>query len=299
MLSNDSVLSPTFRFAPSPNGFLHLGHAYSALVNERLAAAASGRLLLRFENLDQSRSRAQYERAIEEDLLWLGVHFAEPPRRQSEHGAVYAAVLTRLADRRLAYPCFCSRSDVARRAHRRDPDGAPVYSGACRSLSAEQAAERLERGEAAVRRLDMRGALETLSGSLNWTEYGEGPIPSRRVAQPALWGDVVLSGRDGAASYHLAAAVDDALQRVTDVVRGRDLLAATSVHRLLQELLGLPAPRYRHHRLVLAPDGGKLSKSRQSPSLAQLRARGVTPSEIRAALGLRMGGNGGLEIMLS
>ena len=299
MLSNDSVLSPAFRFAPSPNGFLHLGHAYSALVNERLAAAASGRLLLRFENLDQSRSRAQYERAIEEDLLWLGVHFAEPPRRQSEHGAVYAAVLTRLADRRLAYPCFCSRSDVARRAHRRDPDGAPVYSGACRSLSAEQAAERLERGEAAVRRLDMRGALETLSGSLEWTEYGEGSIPSQRVAQPALWGDFVLSGRDGAASYHLAAAVDDALQRVTDVVRGRDLLAATSVHRLLQELLGLPAPRYRHHRLVLAPDGKKLAKSRQSPSLADLRKSGVAAGEIRAALGFGPGGNGGLNVMIS
>ena len=268
-------------------------------MNERLAAAMSGRLLLRFENLDQSRSRAQYERAIEEDLLWLGVRFAEPPRRQSEHGAVYVAALTCLADRRLVYPCFCSRSEVARKAHRRDPDGAPVYSGACRSLSVEQAAERLAQGEAAVRRLDMPRALATFTGRLEWTEYGEGSVPFQHAAEPALWGDVVLSARDGAASYHLAAAVDDALQRVTDVVRGRDLLAATSVHRLLQALLGLPAPRYRHHRLVLAPDGKKLAKSRQSRSLADLRKKGVAACEIRAALGFGPGGKGGLNVMIN
>jgi len=268
-------------------------------MNERLAAAANGRLLLRFEDLDRIRSRAQYESAIEEDLLWLGLRFAGPPRRQSEHGADYAAALRRLSAERLIYPCFCSRSEVARKCERRDPDGAPVYSGACRSLSAADARARTAQGERAANRLDMSRALEIVTARLEWTEYGEGSIASQRAAEPALWGDVALSGRDGAASYHLAATTDDALQGVTDVVRGRDLLAATSIHRLLQELLGFPAPRYRHHRLVLAPDGAKLSKSRLSPSLADVRGKGVAASEIRAALGFGPGAKGGLAVILS
>jgi glutamyl-Q tRNA(Asp) synthetase len=299
MPSRDLPDVTTLRFAPSPNGFLHLGHAYSALMNERAAAALNGRLLLRFEDLDRSRSRARYESAIEEDLLWLGLRFADPPRRQSEHGADYLAALNRLAAAGFSYPCFCSRSEVARAAKTYDPDGAPVYPGTCRSLPVQESAARIAQGQRAVRRLDMARACAAVPAALEWTEYGEGFAPSRRAAEPALWGDIVLFGRNGAATYHLAVTVDDALQRITDVVRGRDLLAATSVHRLLQELLGLPTPRYRHHRLVLAPDGGKLSKSRQSPSLAELRERGVTPKEIRAAVGSGVGMKGGLGIMLS
>ncbi len=289
----------TLRFAPSPNGLLHLGHAYSALMNARASAALKGRLLLRFDDLDRTRSRRQYESAIERDLEWLGVRFDAPARRESDHVADYDAALARLAAQGLTYPCFCSRQDVARSPPAYDPDGAPVYSGACRSLAADEAAARLAQGDRPVWRLQMRRALELAPAPANWIEFGEGPAPSTRVGEPALWGDIILRGRDSAASYHLAVAVDDSLQGVTDVVRGRDLLAATSLHRLLQELLGLPAPRYRHHRLVRDPNGAKLSKSRQSTSLATLRKSGVGPSEIRAALGLGEGDSGGLVVSLS
>jgi glutamyl-Q tRNA(Asp) synthetase len=280
--------SPVLRFAPSPNGFLHLGHAYSALMNARAAAAMNGRLLLRFDDLDRTRSRAQYESAIERDLEWLGLRFEAPARRQSDHVAEYDAAFGRLAAQRLVYPCFCSRVRVARFSMADDPNGAPVYSGACRSLPADDVAERLAQGDSACWRLAMQRALESVLAP-DWIELGEGLVPSKRAAEPALWGDIVLRGRGSAASYHLAVVVDDALLGVTDVMRGRDLLASTSLHRLLQVLLGLPAPRYRHHRLVLDSSGAKLSKSRQSPSLATLRESGVAASEIRAALGLGEG----------
>jgi glutamyl-Q tRNA(Asp) synthetase len=268
-------------------------------MNERVAGAAKGRLLLRIEDLDQTRSRAQYVSAVEKDLAWLGLRFESPPRRQSEHATDYATALKRLEARRLVYPCFCSRADVARSSQGRDPDGAPLYSGACRALDAEEAARRLARGDKAAWRLDMQRALEFGPACLDWMEFGEGSVGVKRASAPPLWGDVVLRGRDLAASYHLAVTVDDALQGVTDVVRGRDLLAATSVHRLLQELLGLPAPHYRHHRLVLEPSGVKLSKSRQSPSLSDLRASGVTASQVRAALGFGDGDSGGLIVAVS
>ena len=191
------------------------------------------------------------------------------------------------------YPCFCTRSEIARASiGRRDPDGAPLYPGTCRDLSRTEASARLARGEKAAFRLDMRRALDGAPADLCWTEYGEGAIPSQHPAASGLWGDVVLRGRDLAASYHLAVVVDDALQGVTDVARGRDLLAATSVHRLLQALLGVAAPRYRHHRLVLDPNGAKLSKSRQSVSLAELRAAGLGPDGVRAALGFGSGDDG-------
>ena len=276
---------PVLRFAPSPNGRLHLGHAYSALRNERVAAQISGRLLLRIEDLDRTRSKPEFEAAIREDLDWLGVRFESPARRQSEHPDDYAAALLRLEALNLVYPCFCSRADVARLAVGRDPDGAPLYGGACRSLPPDRRAERLDRGERAAWRLDMQTALRRLSAPLSWTEFGEGDAPEERRAEPELWGDIVLKGRDLAASYHLAVTVDDAIQGVSDVVRGRDLLAATSAHRLLQTLLGLPAPRYRHHRLVLDASGAKLSKNRSSPSLANLRATGISAADVRAALG--------------
>ena len=295
----DEILAtaPVLRFAPSPNGPLHLGHAYSALMNERVAGELGGRLILRIEDLDRTRCKAQFEAAIVDDLAWLGLRFPAPPRRQSEHGDDYAAALARLDERGLVYPCFCSRAEIARAANgRRDPDGAPLHPGTCRALSSAEARDRLARGDRAAFRLDMRRALDAAPAGLCWTEYGEGSFPSPSPAAPEVWGDVVLRGRDLAASYHLAVVVDDALQGVTDVVRGRDLLAATAVHRLLQALLALPAPRYRHHRLVLDQNGAKLSKSRQSVSLAELRGTGLSPDEARAALGFGAGDGGGLSL---
>jgi glutamyl-Q tRNA(Asp) synthetase len=299
MIGDPLATPPVLRFAPSPNGALHLGHAYSALMNERLAAELGGRVLLRIEDLDRTRCKAQFEAAIVDDLAWLGLRFPAPPRRQSEHGDDYAAALARLDQRGLVYPCFCSRSEIARASNgHRDPDGAPVYPGTCRALSSVEARDHFARGDKAAFRLDMRAALDAAPAGLCWTEYGEGAVPMQRSAAPEAWGDVVLRGRDLAASYHLAVAVDDALQGVTDVVRGRDLLAATAVHRLLQALLGLPAPCYRHHRLVLDPRGAKLSKSCQSVSLAELRETGLSPDEVRAALGFGSGDGGGLAVEL-
>ena len=296
----DEILAPVLRFAPSPNGALHLGHAYSALMNERLAAELGGSLLLRIEDLDRTRSKPQFEAAIVDDLAWLGLRFPAPLRRQSEHGDDYAAALARLDEQGLVYPCFCSRSEIARASNNeRDPDGAPRYPGTCRLLGAGEARARLARGDRAAFRLDMRRALEAGPKRLFWTEYGEGAVPAQRPAAPEVWGDVVLRGRDLAASYHLAVVVDDALQGVTDVVRGRDLLAATAVHRLLQTLLGLAPPRYRHHRLVLDRSGAKLSKSRQSVSLAELCAAGLSPDEVRAALGFGASAGGGPAVELS
>jgi glutamyl-Q tRNA(Asp) synthetase len=296
MADSTPASGPILRFAPSPNGALHLGHAYSALINERIAAEINGRVLLRIEDLDRTRCKPRFVAAIIEDLAWLGIRFPEP-RGQSEHGDDYAAALARLDQRGLVYPCFCSRADVARAsAGQRDPDGAPLYPGTCRTRAPTEARMRLARGDKAALRLDMQRAIDAAPAHLCWTEYGEGAAPSRRSAVPEVWGDVVLRGRDLAASYHLAVVVDDALQGVTDVVRGRDLMAATAVHRLLQALLGLPEPRYRHHRLVLDEDRAKLSKSRQSMSLAELRAAGLAPEGVRAALGFASGVNVGLAV---
>src|SRR5277367_781031 len=290
MADDTLATAPMLRFAPSPNGALHLGHAYSALMNERVAAEAGGRLILRIEDLDRARCKPEFEAAIVDDLAWLGLRFPAPRRRQSEHRADYAAALARLEGRGLVYPCFCTRSE-ARRASAGvlDPDGVPLYPGTCRALSPAEARTRVVRGERAVFRLDTGRALTAAPAHLSWVEYGEGAVPSARTATPAVWGDIVLAGRDLAASYHLAVVVDDALQGVTDVVRGRDLLAATAVHRLLQALLGLGEPRYRHHRLMLDLTGEKLSKSRQSWSLAELRATGLAPEGVRATLGFSSG----------
>jgi glutamyl-Q tRNA(Asp) synthetase len=297
MIDDVPATLPVLRFAPSPNGALHLGHAYSALLNQRLAAELGGRLLLRIEDLDRTRCKVRFETAIVDDLTWLGLRFPAPPRRQSEHGDDYSAALARLDQLGLVYPCFCSRSEIARASNgQRDPDGAPLYPGACRALSLTEARDRLARGDKAAFRLDMSRALNAAPRRLCWTEYGEGAVPLQHPAAPEVWGDVVLRGRDLAASYHLAVVVDDALQGVTDVVRGRDLLAATAIHRLLQALLGLAEPRYRHHRLVLDRSGAKLSKSRQSWSLAELRATGLGPVEVRSALGFGGGADCGLAV---
>jgi glutamyl-Q tRNA(Asp) synthetase len=300
MADETLATAPILRFAPSPNGALHLGHAYSALMNERIAVETNGRVLLRIEDLDRTRCKPQFEAAIVDDLAWLGIHFPAPPRRQSEHGDDYASALARLDQRGLVYPCFCSRSEVARAsAGPRDPDGAPLYPGTCRLLGKAESRARLARGERASLRLDMRRALDASPAHLCWNEYGEGAVPGLRPVSPEIWGDIILSGPDLAASYHLAVVVDDALQAVTDVVRGGDLFAATAIHRLLQALLGLAEPRYRHHRLVLDQSGAKLSKSRQSWSLAELRGTGLSPGEVRAALGFGAGSGGGLAVEFS
>ncbi len=288
--------TPVLRFAPSPNGLLHLGHARSALENERMAAALGGRLLLRIEDIDRTRCRPEFEAAMVEDLAWLRIPFVPPHRRQSEHLADHAAMLDRLAAMSLVYPSFESRAELKAMAAARaaetgapwpaDPDGAPLYAGRGRAIPAAEAAARVAAGEPHALRLDMAAAMARLSRPLTWTELDAEGRPVREVtAQPQRWGDVVLARKELATSYHLAVVTDDALQGVTHVVRGEDLFQATAVHRLLQDLLGLPAPLYRHHGLVLGPDGKKLSKSDQAEGFRALRRDGVGPGDVRAMLG--------------
>jgi glutamyl-Q tRNA(Asp) synthetase len=287
---------PVFRFAPSPNGYLHLGHALSALINFDIASATSGRLLLRIEDIDRTRCRPEYEAAIYEDLAWLGIAWEEPVRRQSEHFDHYRAALARLEALGLVYPSFESRAEVtalvaereAVGAWPRDPDGAPLYPGTAKSLSSAERQRRIETGAPYALRLDMAAALAR-AGALEWAETGEGPggQTGAVAAAPAAWGDVVLARKETPTSYHLSVVADDALQSVTQVVRGQDLFGSTSVHRLLQALLGLPAPTYHHHRLILGLDGRKLSKSTRATALRTLRQDGVTPAAIRKMVGLR------------
>ena len=280
-------MSPVFRFAPSPNGYLHLGHALSALLNADMAQAAGGRLLLRIEDIDETRCRPEYEAAIYEDLAWLGITFAPPVRRQSEHYDDYRAALAKLDAMDLIYPSFESRAEIAALAVGQDPDGAPLYAGTAKMLSTAERARRMNAGEPFALRLDMAEAIER-TGQLTWQETGAGqsgetgPIE----ADPSAWGDVILARKETPTRYHLAVVVDDAAQGVTDIVRGRDLFHATSVHRLLQALLGLAAPRYHHHRLILDNAGRKLSKSTLATGLRELRAGGATPVDIRKAVGL-------------
>ena len=286
---------PVFRFAPSPNGLLHLGHAYSALLNFDLARQAGGRLLLRIEDIDATRCRPEFEAAIYQDLDWLGMGWEMPVRRQSEHFAVYRRALERLSEQGLVYPSFESRADIARLVAQRDaeggwprdPDGAPLYPGAARQLPPSERDKLRASGAPYALRLDMAAAIAR-AGMLDWQEQGVGRDgeTGRVAARPQVWGDVILARKDTPASYHLAVVVDDALQGVTHVVRGQDLFWATSVHRLLQHLLGLPAPVYRHHPLVRDAAGHKLSKSTQATGLRQLRVDGVMPAAIRQRLGL-------------
>jgi glutamyl-Q tRNA(Asp) synthetase len=286
----ERLLSRIFRFAPSPNGFLHLGHAFSGLLNAKMARDSGGRLLLRIEDIDVARCRPEYERAIYEDLAWLGLRWEEPVRRQSQHLADYARVLDALRDRGLIYPCLCTRGDISRAIADnpnwpRDPDGSPLYPGTCRHIEAAERAARLASGERAAWRLNVQKAVSVV-GPLTWSEFDSENLPREIAAEPQAWGDVILARRDVATSYHLSVALDDAQQGVTDVVRGKDLFALTSVHRVLQALLGLAAPRYYHHDLIVDASGQKLSKSRGSPTLRDLRASGMTPDEIRRAVGL-------------
>jgi glutamyl-Q tRNA(Asp) synthetase len=293
------MTTPIFRFAPSPNGYLHLGHALSALLNFDLSRARGGRFLLRIEDIDAARCRPDYEAAIYEDLAWLGLAWEEPVRRQSEHFADYRAAIGRLDAMGLIYPSFESRAEIARLVAARDaqapwprdPDGAPLYPGDARALPAPERARRIAAGEPYALRLDMAAALARV-GALTWNETSETTPAGTHAtiaADPAAWGDVVLARKETPTSYHVSVVVDDAAQGVTDIVRGVDLYAATGVHRLLQVLLGLPAPAYRHHRLVIDADGRKLAKSSRSTGLRELRAQGATAADIRRLLGL---GNG-------
>ena len=281
--------TPTLRFAPSPNGRLHLGHAYSALLNADLAARMGGICRLRIEDIDPQRSKPDLVAGLVADLAWLGLTYPEPVRHQSRHMEAYRAALDILAGRGLAYPCFCSRGEIRARAAFDsecpcDPDGVPLYPGLCRGLDPADAADRIARGDPHTWRLDMRAALGCITTPLGYIAFDD--TGARWVsADPARWGDVVIARRDVPTSYHLAVVHDDAAEGVTHVVRGLDLEAATDLHVLLQALLDLPAPDYRHHPLVRDATGEKLAKSRGSQSLADLRQAGVTPEAIRARLG--------------
>ncbi len=279
-----SKAAVTTRFAPSPNGWLHVGHAYSALFSARFAAARGGRFLLRMEDIDTTRAREVYVRGIREDLRWLGLEWEEPVRRQSRHMQAYHSALEKLREMGLLYPCHCSRRQIAAAVEGRsdwpaDPDGAPLYPGLCR--------DRPRKGERPAWRLDMQKALEAAGTPLTWREEGAGAAGETGLirARPQAWGDVILGRRDIGVSYHVAVVVDDALQGVTHVTRGRDLFHATSIHRLLQTLLGLPEPVYVHHRLIADAAGRKLSKRFRDKSLRALREAGMTAEELRARLG--------------
>ena len=275
------------RFAPSPNGPLHRGHALSAWLNQACAQKLGGRLLLRIEDIDPVRSRPDHMAAIEETLAWLGVTYEMPVRRQSQHMAVYRGAFERLKERGLVYPCFCTRGDIEKviEAHGpdwpRDPDGSPLYPRLCHALSVDEINARLSGGEQPQWRLDMPKAL-ALAGPLNWQSFN--PVRfevTNRKADPSRWGDIVLVRKDTPTSYHLSVVVDDAEQGVTHIVRGMDLEASTDIHTLLQSLLGLPQPLYWHHGLIAGPDGKKLAKSRSSHSLAMERENGLTCARLR------------------
>jgi glutamyl-Q tRNA(Asp) synthetase len=268
------------RFAPSPNGYLHLGHAYAAMVAHGAARGSWGRFFLRIEDLDLSRSRPEYEQAIFDDLGWLGLTWERIILRQSQRFAIYSEALGALKSKGLLYPCFCTRQDIAREIERagvapQGPEG-PLYPGTCRHLGEAERERRLAAGDAYALRLNMERAMH-MAGALTWVDE----IAGEQQARPERLGDVVLARKDVPASYHLAVVVDDATQGITLVTRGRDLFEATHVHRLLQKLLWLPTPRYRHHALVVDRAGHRLAKSAASTPIRELRAAGHSPDDVR------------------
>jgi glutamyl-Q tRNA(Asp) synthetase len=274
---------PTTRFAPSPSGRLHLGHAHSALFAAR-AAGADGRFLLRIEDIDLGRCKPEHEDGIFADLAWLGLDWEKPVLRQSERFAAYGAVLRGLEEAGLVYPCFCTRKDIAAEIARADsaphgPDG-PLYPGTCRGLSDTERAERIAAGAAHAWRLDMAQATRR-AGPLTWTDRGKGV----QRAEPELLGDAVLARKDVPTSYHLAVTVDDAHQQIDLVTRGADLFHATHLHRLLQALLDLPVPEWHHHGLLTDARGERLAKRHDALSLSRLRAEGRSPADVRALAG--------------
>ena len=270
------------RFAPSPSGRLHLGHAYSALFAAR--AAEGGRFLLRIEDIDRGRCRPEFEAGIYEDLAWLGLEWETPVRRQSDHFGDYRDALQKLGGLGLIYPCFCTRNDILREVGRagrapHGPDGT-LYPGTCRTLSPDEREARVAAGEPHALRLDMARAVET-SGPLTFEDRERG-----RIAVGGLGcGDVVLARRDVPTSYHLAVTVDDAIEGVTLVTRGEDLLHATHIHRVLQALLGLGQPEYWHHRLLTGADGKRFAKRDRSLTIEAMREEGRSPAEVRTMAG--------------
>ena len=266
------------RFAPSPTGELHLGHAYSAVLAHAAARLAGGRFLIRIDDIDGSRSREEYVGASLADLEWLGIDWDGDPVRQSDRLGDYAAALDRLRARGLVYPCFCTRADIAASLSAPHGPSGAVYPGTCRNLPDAERARRMA-GEPHCWRLDMTRAIAG-AGELAWEEAGQG----LRTADPRAHGDIVLARKDAPASYHLASTLDDAAMGVTHIIRGADLIASTDVHRLLQALLGRPTPLYRHHALVCGPDGKRLAKRDAAASLASLRAAGVDGRALAADL---------------
>ncbi|HMB09464.1 tRNA glutamyl-Q(34) synthetase GluQRS [Saliniramus sp.] len=293
------MTQPLFRFAPSPNGLLHLGHAYSALLNADLAKRFGGRLILRIEDIDITRCRPEYDAAIVRDLAWLGLRFEEPIRRQSQHFDDYRLLLRRLREAGLVYPCFATRKEIAQAVTAReaetgtsalrDPDGAPLYPRLCAGLDPAEAQARIEAGEPFALRLDMAKARAEAARiapeGLAYARFDRDGNIARVPADPARWGDAVIMRKEIPTSYHLAVVHDDAAQGVTHVVRGRDLEPATDLHVLLQCLLRLPTPLYHHHDLIRDEEGEKLAKSRVSTPIAQLREEGADPAALRAMLG--------------
>lgn len=283
---------PTLRFAPSPNGELHLGHALSALTGFEMARRIGGRFLVRIEDIDTARCRESFIAGHLADLAWLGLAWEEPVLRQSEHFADYRQAAGRLDAMGLLYPCFATRQDIAahKTANAVDPDGAPLYPALHKHMPAAEAAERKARGEPFALRLDMDRALAEMrrrlgNQPLTFTSIDFNGASTEIRAKPERWGDTIIVRKDVPSSYHLSVVVDDARQDISHVTRGMDLYAATDLHRLLQVLLELPAPLYHHHRLITDVEGRKLAKSARDTSLASLRHAGITPAEIRAMLG--------------
>lgn len=282
------MTQPTIRFAPSPTGYLHIGHAYSALLAYKAAQDLNGRFLLRIEDIDQGRCRPEFEQAIYEDLAWLGLEWETPVRLQSAHFDDYAGALSKLQAAGLLYPCFCTRKEILREialspSAPHGPDGAQ-YPGICRELDAAEAEARIAQGHAYALRLDSGRAFHLLAerrqDQLEFVDQIRGRFP---VTAQAI-GDVVLARKDTPTSYHLSVVLDDHIQGVTHIIRGEDLLAATGVHRVLQALLGLNVPEYHHHRLVRDAGGERLAKRRYSPTIRDLRAAGQRSRELRSRI---------------
>jgi len=288
--------SATFRFAPSPNGALHLGHAYSALFTAQMAKQHNGRFLLRIEDIDLERSKPEYEQQIYDDLAWLGLSWEQPVRRQSQHFNDYRQALDQLIDMGLVYPSFASRSEIKTQAQKagidHDPDGQFLYPEACKAQDQEKATAPGAMNTPHAWRLDMKHAIakakQINTGALNFMELGEGPDNETGLLTltPDIWGDVVIARKDVPTSYHLSVVVDDALQAITHVTRGQDLFYATHIHRLLQVLLRLPQPIYHHHGLIRDETGRRLAKSAQDQSLQALRNQGCTHQDIFKLVGL-------------
>ncbi len=283
-----------FRFAPSPNGLLHLGHAYSALLNYKMATQLGGKFLLRIEDIDITRCKPEFAVAIEEDLKWLGIEWEYPIRRQSEHFQDYEQAFLKLKEMGLVYPSVLSRSEIksfiqqqsTKKSWPLDPDGVPIYPDEKLVIDQDERKRRLSDRNSIIWRLDMKKALASVGQKLDWYEEGVGPNgeSGKIKANPTVWGDVILVRKDTPTSYHLSVVVDDAIQNVTHIIRGQDLFWSTGVQRLLQQLLNFPTPQYFHHELIFDASGKKLSKSKQNTGIRVIRAKGTTVKEIKKQL---------------